>query len=123
MARGRKLILPRTRRKGRRRSERPDISRPPCCVQEDASRITQAQLASTCQRTSSWLRAPIAHSSGRSTLIKDLTPLISCSRLTTLDLSDHRWIKDLTPLSTLNFLRELRLRMCWSIYSLEPLSP
>ena len=57
-------------------------------MQWNAHKMTQAQLASMCQRTSNY------------------------SRLTALDLSSLRETKDLTPLSALTSLRDLRLRLC-----------
>jgi hypothetical protein len=92
-------------------------------MQGDASRMTQAQLASVCKWISSWLREVIADAwtGNGSSLIKDLSPLSSLSRLTALNLKYHREIKDLTPLCTLICLRELQLWGCHSILSLAPL--
>ncbi len=82
--------------------------------------MTQAQLASVCQRTSSWLLEFRACAGDGNDLIEDLTPLIPCTKLTALDLSYHRKVRDFTPLSALTSLRELRLRGSCHIFCLDP---
>jgi Leucine-rich repeat (LRR) protein len=90
-------------------------------TQIDADMMTQDQLASVCQRTSSWLRELRAAGIYEDSVgLVDLTPLTFLSRFTALDLCCHLGIKDLTPLSTLTGLRELRLGGCF-IQSLDPL--
>jgi hypothetical protein len=53
-------------------------------------------------------------------VIVDLSPLVLCSRLAALDLSNHAGIEDLAPLNTLVGLKELRLQQC-SFLSMDPL--
>jgi internalin A len=83
--------------------------------------MSQAQLASVCQRTSGLLReVSMDRSHEGPMLIQDLIPLTSCSRLTALDLSSQKEIEDFIPLSSLVGLKELRLG--WApIRTLDPL--
>jgi hypothetical protein len=74
--------------------------------------MTQAQLASVCQRTCAFLQQLILSSVFPNFYTEDLTPLAQCSRLSALVLSNQNGIKDLTPLSHLAGLRELRLSHC-----------